>query len=234
MTLWIAIKYSPLALKRDSVSRINYWRLDNHWFLPKYFNYSYAQHVEVVITQVCTKTSQWARCMVCDTLGPLNKEAASDVHAGVHYITYKVDPKAGVNRMERRHSIAAPRTPPENNETWEYFKIPCEPAEVTMVMTFLESQLSKPIRQGYMLNYFCLCRNVGVNLGDNFMEASSWTCSELVSAALILYCPAFETINTRHPCTISPCVLDSMLRQLNCAGTPQPVTCIRGGRPTAT
>jgi len=223
MHLWVVIKFSPLCLKRNSVTHLNYYRLDNRWFLPAFFNYKYATHVEIVLTHPCTKKIiSRAKCIVCDVLP---KSVAQDQFDTKHYLTYSVDEEKGcVYRRTKRH-IVSPQVIPANDEHWAYWRIPTPRVEIAFA--FLEAQIGKPIRQRFSLNFWLLCRRDGVRLESDFSDATHWYCSELASATLILCSDEFASINMHDPCLISPCMLESMLRDLPCiAAAEADVACI--------
>jgi hypothetical protein len=222
MHLWVAIKFTPLFLQRDPNTLLYQYRLDNRWFLPSFFNYKYAYHVEIVLTHPCTKTAPRSKCMVCDVLP---KSAAQDQFDTKHYLTYSVDEKAGcVHRRTKRH-IVPPQVIPANDEHWAYWRVPT--TRVDVAFAFLEGQIGKPIRPRFSLNFWLLCRRDGVLLESDFHTATHWYCSELASAALILCSDTFARNNVRDPCLISPCMLESLLRELPAiAATEADVACI--------
>jgi hypothetical protein len=203
MHLWVALKYSPLALRRDINTHVNSWRLDGRWWLPKEFDYEYPLHVEILLTQACA-----GQCPLCARLGPLTRVM------GVHYATYSVDRKnGGVFRSLNRH-VTPPLVTPENNESWRYFRTPITSVNALKSFAFLELQLNKPIRNRFLWNFLCLCRRDGARKGDNFSAVASWHCAELASATLMQVWPEYEEQCTQDPCLVSPCILDLQLRDL--------------------
>jgi len=215
MHLWIAVKHAPLALTRDPITHINLYRLDNRWWLPSLFDLRYACHVEIVLTHPCTFTPRHA-CIVCDSLPP---KQARDQYDTKHYLTYSVDQKVGsVYRSTGRH-VVPPTVLPENDESWCYYKMPVPPQLIAVAFRFLERQLGKPIRPRFTLNFLCLCRRDGVRLDSDFDASPQWYCSELAAATLILCCPDFARENIRDPCLLSPCALESQIREIPAVDT---------------
>jgi hypothetical protein len=210
MHIWIAIKFSPLCLIRDPVTHVNKLRLDKHWFLPAWCDWKYAVHVEVVLTHPCTKVgAAHARCLVCDKVPAA---VANEQHDTKHYLTYSVDAAKGcVHRSTRRH-LVPPQVIAANEEHWLYWRI-CH-IRAADAFLFLESQLDKPLRPRFSLNFWCLCRRQGVLLDSDYSAATHWYCSELAAATLLSACDAFAQHNIKDPCLISPCMLEGMLREL--------------------
>jgi hypothetical protein len=207
MHLWIAVKHAPLHLARDPVTHVTSWRFDRCWLWPEILRHRYAYHVELVVTHPCVRD--------CDVCRGLPSQAASDrFNNNKHYVTYTVnDEFKKVTRSTKRHIIAPP-SPPENDEDWTYYRMPMKPNVVRDAFHFLESQLGKPIRNS-SLNFYCLCRSKGLHLDDpDFAANDAWSCSELASAVLILYCSEYADTNIRHPCLTSPCSLESQVRDV--------------------
>jgi hypothetical protein len=208
MHLWIAIKFSPLCLFRDPATHLNYCRLDNRWFLPAFFDYRYAVHVELIITQPCTRSAR-TPCPVCNKVP---KAAAQQQYDFKHYLTYSVDAAKGcVYRSTKRH-VVPPVVMEANEEYWLYWKLPTANAQIAF--HFLESQLGKPIQPRFALNFWLLCRRRGVLRDSDYTQATHWYCSELAAAVLLLSLPAFGSVSIQDPCLISPCMLESILRDL--------------------
>lgn len=204
MHLWLAIKYSPIALRRDVHTHTNSWRLDGRWWLPKAFDLEYPIHIEIVLTHACG-----GQCTFCRNFGPQSRVN------GVHIVTYSLDlQNKKVFRTVDRH-FASPKVDPANgNEFWSYFCTPIVSASVLKAFDFLQAQVSKPIRKRFLWNFLCLCRQDGAKKGDNFAEASSWHCAELASATLMLFWPEYEQYCLQDPSLVSPCILDLQLREL--------------------
>lgn len=204
MHLWIAVKHAPLSMWRDRRTHLSYLRLDK-WWMPPCFRFRYAQHTEIIVTHPCTPDCSLCRLIPSD---------ARSKYENKHYVTYSVDNYENeVYRGVKRH-IIPPVVIPENNESWTYYRIPMEPLQVMKAVQFLEAQVGKPIRKRYNWNFYLLCRRKGVRLYSDYGEADSWYCSELAAATLIQFCDEFREDNLRDPCLISPCILESQIRDL--------------------
>ena len=204
--LWIAIKRGPMHLNRNATTHLSSWRLDRAWFLPAFLRQIVPRHTEQVLVIPCSSPMA-SMCQICHQEGQQHK------FEGNHYLTFSVDNKVGMVYVRQNRHIQPPAVIAGNDESWCYYQIPIQASQAEKALVFLREQQNKPIGQ-FFRRFGCLCGTTGARYEDvdnDFRCVTSWYCSELTSAMLLLCCDTFPSV--MDPGMISPCRLETILNE---------------------